>query len=183
MSEASWPVGLKKLIDEAWAYFFVVGGGFTAVGLGYIPVTSAAETRPWLGLATAAGGILILCGVVGGLYQLKSWLATKAEEQRRVHAEQAGRPKRPDPQELANGMVVLIAKLSPEALMLLSRVNLSHVYRASPNDPVTRELLRCDLIEPTRGNEIQELHSMLNEQTPYRLTDSGLEAVKVIKNA
>jgi hypothetical protein len=182
MSDASWPAGLKKLLDEAWAYFLAVGGGITAVGLGHVPVTSAAETKPWLGLATAVGGILIACGVVGGIYQLKAWLATKVEE-RRVRSEKSRLPPQPDAQELANGMIVLVSGLSPAAKTLLGQVNSSHVVPASPNHPATRELLRHDLIEPTQGNNIHQLHAMLNEQTPYRLTESGLDAMTLIENA
>jgi len=182
MSEASWLAGLKKFMDEAWAYFLVVGGGITAVGLGHIPVTSAAETKPWLGLATAVGGILIACGVVGGIYQLKALFANKAAEQQ-VKLDEPKQPTRPDPQELANRMMVLVAGLSSSAQTLLGQVSSLHVFPASPNHPATRELLRHDLIEPTQGSDFQQLHAMLNEQTPYRLTESGLEAMRVIEKA
>jgi hypothetical protein len=181
MSELSWPAGLKKFIDEAWAYFLVIGGGVMAVGLGYVPVTSSAETKPWLGLATAAGGILVACGVVGAIYQLKALFTNRASVRRGAPVEPT-LPQRPTPQELAKGVMSLVSGLSPEAKGFLKEVSSSHVASANPNHPATRELLRQDLIEPTQGSSVQQLHAMLNEHTPYRLTDTGLEAMNVIEN-
>jgi hypothetical protein len=162
---------LRGAFDDFWPYFLVLGLVCAAVARGLVSAGHP-TLAPYVAASQIASFVLVGFSAVGALSKAMARLRRARAATVRKRATEAAHGQLTA--AAGNKLASDLAELDSTTMRLFFAVGQKCTANLDPNAHSVRVLLAKRLIEPTRGDQIAELHAALEQRTVYRLSSVGL---------